>query len=176
LVSARPFESDALEGNMPEVIQIDSDFMPWYYNVTQSVGRGGSNRSDDTMLVQYLLKKAFEVAKYAPAKPARDIDVDGQCGPTTTSYIIAFQRRTNQLHPGAGTTLDCLVDHALGDGKTGSISQRVYTIAALNKSLHDAFSGIFVDPGSATDMPISLKLIMSAIADSQQISAEDIAA
>jgi hypothetical protein len=128
------------------------------------------------MLVQYLLKKAFEVPRYASTKPSRDIAVDGACGPITTSYLIAYQKRGNQLNPGAPTWLDCLVDHAMGDGQGGSISGRVYTIAALNKTFHDEFSAIFVDPGSATDMPIRLKLIMSAIAESQQTDAVDIAA
>lgn len=150
---------------MPELIQTGAASMPWYYNVTQSVGRGGVNRRDDTRLVQYLLKKAFETSLYRPGKPSQAMVVDGVCGPITTSYIIAYQKQGNRVTPDSPTLLDCLVDHALGRGIRGSISGLIYTIAALNKTFHDHFSDIFVNPSAAPDMPVDLKMMMMNIAD-----------
>lgn len=148
---------------MPEIMHTEAELMPWYYNVSQSVGRGGVNRRDDTLLVQYLLKKAFEVKTYAPMKPAQPLAIDGNCGPVTNSYILAFQKRGNVLNPESETTTDSLVDHARGGGIAGSISGKLYTIAALNKALHDNFPEIFADPLRANDMPMELKLILTGL-------------
>jgi len=154
-----------------ESIEVKSKKLTWYYNVSYAVGVGGINRSDDVMLVQYLLKKVFENAKYGPAKPTSNMNVDGFYGPITASYIRAYQRRDQTVNPSASVVMDGRIDKAVSsDGLSGDISDRVYCIAALNLSLQQDHPSIFADPSTATDMPGALKMRMIPIALAHEIS------
>lgn len=153
---------------MPEIIQIEVTDMPWYYNVTQSVGKGGVNRRLDTMLVQYLIKKAQQIKPASPYWPKSTLAVDGMCGAITIAYIYGFQRTRNAIHPDKPVLTDSLVNRAVNDGIRGSISDKLYTIAVLNKAWLDHFPNDFNDPAGATDMPSELKLVMVGLRRTNQ--------
>lgn len=105
--------------------------IPVFYNVYMAVGVNSPNRSDDVKLVQYLLMAVY--AKAAPsAKPSGAIAVTGFCGPATVSWIQKFQKDVNSKYAGC-LLLDSRVDRALNHNTTGSVSNTVYTILALNR-------------------------------------------
>jgi hypothetical protein len=80
------------------------------FNIDFSVGRGGTNRKEDAMLVQTLLRILYientdaNVGAALPPLPDKpDIVVDGLVGPTTNRYIMHFKNQVRQkgvkLHP-----------------------------------------------------------------------------
>jgi hypothetical protein len=80
------------------------------YSVSHSVGYEQDNKTDDVMLVQFLLRKISEYAgAYRPL--GRPLAVDGVFGPLTHYWLIFFEyytARQMSLHQGS-----VISDHAL---------------------------------------------------------------
>lgn len=72
--------------------------------ISGPVGKGGKNRPEDVMIVQYLLN-------CVPAKeggPKKELILDGLCGPLTNEAIVGFQRKAmntcdGKVSPGGPT-------------------------------------------------------------------------
>ena len=65
--------------------------------IDHSVGRGGTNRTDDVQLIQFLLN----VANRRNGSPfynalTRRLVVDGRCGPQTLAAILKYQQSQNR--------------------------------------------------------------------------------
>jgi hypothetical protein len=116
---------------------VPSDTLPnGFFNVSRSVGKGGSNDRGDLMLVQLLLKKYYaKIGSVLPEikPPPGKMVVDGMYGPTTATWIVRFQLLQNPKWT-RGIACDGLVDRAK-DPWFGSISGTTYTILALNHRL-----------------------------------------
>lgn len=71
--------------------------MPLIYNIDQPVGYGLANRSEDVLLVQYLLKIAYDgrkqlgLASWASYEAERPLVPDGHFGPITGDHILRYQ-------------------------------------------------------------------------------------
>ena len=135
------------------------------YSVDNSVGLGCPNKRDDVLLVQFFLKVAtLSVPTSAGYNPPGEklISVDGNCGPQTIRYIKFFQEEGNRRNPGSQTTTDNRVDPVLTGTPFGSISNKLYTIIALNLTYRER-RGIMIadikqDPFYHSDLTKSLYL------------------
>ena len=104
-----------------------------------SVGKNGINTPDDVMLVQFLMKRFFEINQWKVYKPAGTFKVDGSCGPKTRAWILAVQNALTKHYPVAT------------DGRisTPALSSKAwdaflhYTIIVMCKELHRDRPGFF---------------------------------
>lgn len=76
--------------------------MRWYrdwFDVSGTVGWGGSNHKDDVMLVQLLLRRHFmwQSSMGSPTKEALILKVDGIVGDKTVGAIESYQRHAPRL-------------------------------------------------------------------------------
>lgn len=109
------------------------------YNVTHAVGINCTNKTDDVMLVQFLVKSYFKDPKYAASKPPADLPVTGFFGPTTLAYLRAFFKRASQ--GGAQMLEDGRIDPA-GAASQSTISHTTYKIFVLCAARADYLNGI----------------------------------
>ena len=107
---------------------IDSKF---FYTVSQSVGYGCPNRSEDVRLVQYLINKFHQ---------KKVLVTDGKYGGLTWNAIKKFQE-LHDIPKGAGT-----VSSANGIRWTSPKTGQPYTICILNQYLKTYFDDIWSDP------------------------------
>lgn len=113
-------------------------FFP-FYNVSQAVGQGCPNQTDDVMLVQFFIRElAKDPTVGAGSRPSSPVVVDGVYTPVLGEWILWVQKASNQKSPGS-TLVDARVDPARGmanDPKflKSSISHTQYTIVTLNAS------------------------------------------
>jgi hypothetical protein len=127
-----------------------------YYDVDHAVGPNCPNRTDDVMLVQYLLLKFYGNPKRTAIAPAGEMRVTGFCGPVTRRWILAFQ-----MYLGAGTAVDGQIDPTRGRG-VSTISHTVYTIINLCNMYFQDLTAIgqttrYVDLDKEPDVPLLLK-------------------
>src|SRR4051794_15301770 len=104
----------------------DLDF---FYNVTMAVGPHGTapNRTDDVLLVQYLLKTLARAGVYLPPTLSKPFPVTGKMNPDTAAWIMDYQLSKRRI----SNTLDGRIDRALGIF-TSSSSHPKYTIIHMN--------------------------------------------
>jgi len=113
------------------------------YLVDTMVGRGGANRRDDVLLVQFFLNalwgkatddknQVFTGSGQAPA-------IDGVCGSSTIGAIEAFQKWYWQQPPRGGFS-DGRVEPLPVGQLFGPIHKLVYTIIGLNVNFGFAYS------------------------------------
>jgi hypothetical protein len=138
------------------------------YELSGSVGRGGSNFDTDVMLIQYLLfsiyigttfRTPFEILSSA-LKPAALFPISGKFTPDMTTWIVTFQQDANQKGLGP-----LVADGRIDPGKAGwglrtGRSTGRKTIMALNQVLVNANRDIFeklTDP----NMPGALRAKLS---------------
>jgi peptidoglycan hydrolase-like protein with peptidoglycan-binding domain len=116
------------------------------YDVGVSVGAGGYNYQEDTMLVQYFLHwvAMMHVVKgdAGPGWAPLVLDVDGLVGPKTLTAIWAYQAFRH-------LTLD------------GRVDPTESTILSLNCDFFDAFPGI--DSNAPHTWPVQPPLLMNAL-------------
>jgi hypothetical protein len=137
---------------MAHIKQVEGRSYPFLYNVDMTVGtrQSGwedgwknyeaayySNRRDDVMLVQYLLKRVYQKGQNVQpqlqpngANPA-ELKIDGYYGPKTQKAITQFQ--LEMRNNGRSIATDGCVDKELGESGISSISKTAYTITWLNK-------------------------------------------
>jgi peptidoglycan hydrolase-like protein with peptidoglycan-binding domain len=104
------------------------------YTVEQAVGSGGANRREDVLLVQHLLRIAWNDVPnskgFRPPGETQPLKADGIYGPTTAKFIKFFQEEA--VRRGANCANDGRVDPVMTGKPTGSISGTFYTILAMN--------------------------------------------
>jgi hypothetical protein len=123
------------------------------YTVTRAVGIGCPNQREDVMLVQHLLRVAWNDGGgskgFKPPGEAQALTADGAYGPRTQKFIDHFQKEAKAR--GANVKQDGRVDPVgVTGGPTGSISGTFYTILALNSARNSRQSNqadIKADPG-----------------------------
>jgi peptidoglycan hydrolase-like protein with peptidoglycan-binding domain len=120
---------------MPRVMQLrNAGKMTLAYTVDHAVGPGCSNQRPDVLLVQHLLRLAWNDVPsskgFRPPGEAKPLGVDGLYGPTTQRFIKFFQEEAKRR--GAHVLLDGKVDAVVSGGSHGSISQSYYTALAMN--------------------------------------------
>ncbi|MDQ6785462.1 MAG: peptidoglycan-binding protein [Acidobacteriota bacterium] len=109
--------------------------LPWFYNLVHAVGKDCPNQSNDVKLVQYMLKRLYDIGITQTGiarvwqRPKGNLTVDGWCGDATRNWILKFQLDVRQS--GYSVLADRRVDRARGHSN-GSISNTTYTIIWLN--------------------------------------------
>ena len=110
---------------------------PTFYNVTEAVGYGCKNMTEDVKVVQFFLKRFYMIPVLIPLKPWGTMTVDGKVGPITRAWITKAQidARASQLN----VLVDGIVDRAGNannqDNYESSISHTAYLIRILNKNI-----------------------------------------
>ncbi|MGH9947711.1 MAG: peptidoglycan-binding domain-containing protein [Pyrinomonadaceae bacterium] len=147
---------------------------PHVYNVAMTVGirQGGdawgnyeaayySNRRDDVMLVQYLLKRVYQRGAVADppldqSNGACELKVDGYYGPKTQKAITSYQFEMKKN--GRSIATDGCVDPEGPQGSTSTISQTGYTISWLNKYFYLLYPELFPNIALDPECPAELKM------------------
>ena len=148
---------------MARVYVIENPVAKVLYTVDHAVGRGGANRRDDVLLVQFFLKVISESkAIYKPAGQP-PITCDGQWGKISQAYLNEFILVNSGVNPGQPLTADGRVDPVVGGKFTGAISGNMYTILALNRvyqhsRTNQALDDITKDPLFPADLRPSIKI------------------
>ena len=130
-----------------------------FYNVEKAVGSFAPNQMDDVMLVQFMISRIASTTATPPVpKPATPLTVDGMFTPAVSDWISWFQKVNNAFGSSSLAT-DGRIDPARGEDNSGplkgSISQKQYTITALNytyrrrfKASHDSLEADLSAPGA----------------------------
>jgi hypothetical protein len=116
---------------------------PVIYNVSSSVGRGGSNAPDDVALVQWLLHRVYTDSSLFSPPEDTDIAIDGYIGPHTLLWIGAFQ---NDI---CGLGIGCATDGRVDSARVGIFMP---TIVWLNGFCAQANPALFDNPASDGDL------------------------
>jgi hypothetical protein len=106
-----------------------------FYNLTHSVGKGGSNYGDDVWLVQYMLT---EIANHptggGESAPKTKLPINGVYSPLLDDWIFWFQKQV-QMH-GKPVTVDGRIDPLPTIGNQGfclaNLQGKGWTIVHLN--------------------------------------------
>jgi hypothetical protein len=128
------------------------------YTVDQAVGTGCPNRREDVLLVQHLLKIAWNDAGaskgFRPPGEAAPLSVDGMFGPQTARFIKFFQEEA--IRRGANCATDQRVDPAVSGTSSGGLSGKFYTILAMNSARNSRQGGnqddITLDPAFPVEL------------------------
>ena len=140
-------------------VEISSDpGVSFFCNVHGGVGQGQSNRRDDVMLVQWLLRQYFSKVTTIAPPPGPMIQVDGSFGRQTGDYIKAFQ--SGGKARGNNITADGRVDRA--QGVLGALTGSQYTIIHLNNAADGRRPDLARKFWIAADMPMELKNALTA--------------
>jgi hypothetical protein len=159
--------------------KVEGRSYPYLYNVELSVGQRKSvvkdensttiygyyqpNRSDDVMLVQYLLKRVYQRAQAANLNGGSShpdqLKVDGIWGPRTQAAIEQYQ--LEMARNGRSIATDGVVDSEKGSSTTASISQTGYTISWLNKYFWVLWPTLAPNVMMDGECPQELKLALS---------------
>lgn len=126
---------------------------PMSFTVDSPVGLGCPNKREDALLVQHLLRVAWEDAPaskgFRPPGEKEPLKVDGMWGPTSQRFLKFFQEEAKRR--GANVLTDQRVDPAASGHATGAISHSFYTTLALNSARNNRRGGnqgdIAKDPG-----------------------------
>lgn len=133
---------------------IKSD-LPFFWNIHKSVGWGCPNRTDDVMLVQFLLLSIYlntEVFSVG-SPPTETFPLDGIFGQKTYKWIRAFQKTQPGYHQ------DGRVSAIDGSRAFSTETHHPYTIIALNAELskYPHFQDLRMDP----NLPATLAQVLS---------------
>jgi hypothetical protein len=135
------------------------DLDSFFYDVSVSVGAGGYNNQEDTMLVQYFIKwvtvKNHESFGDPPESGIAGLKVDGIVGPKTLEAIRRYQEVGGPF--GA---------HLLRDGR---VDPGELTIVTLNKDFFAYYPNL--DPSGPGAWPPPPPLLAGALARASQQSA-----
>ncbi len=130
--------------------------LPFIYNVHAAVGPNSPNQRVDVLLVQHLLRVAFENATLLELKPlpsGRRILVDGVCGSITNEAILHFQKEVKAK--GSKIPTDGRVDRAYPGDKTPH--GLFWTIIFLNNAFRHARPGHYANLPASSDCPSEVR-------------------
>lgn len=143
---------------MPRVMQVkNAANVSLAYTVDAVVGAGGINNRADVLLVQHLLRLAWQDVPtskgFRPPGETKPLNADGIYGPTTQRFITFFQEEAKRR--GAPVLQDGRVDAVISGGPRGSISNTMYTILAMN-SARNSRAAIQADISTDAGFPSEL--------------------
>jgi hypothetical protein len=129
------------------------------YTVKQPVGPGCANKREDVLLVQHLLRVAWEDAATSKGfrspgetQPPKD---DGICGPTTNKFIKFFQQEAKRR--GANCSQDGRVDPVVSGGSISAGSHTFYIVLAMNAARNSRRASNLNDIGGDAGCPADLR-------------------
>lgn len=133
--------------------------IPTVFVVDQAVGSGCPNKRDDVLLVQHLLRVAWEDAPnskgFRPPTDKEPLKADGAYGPTTQRFITFFQEEAKRR--GANVLRDHRVDPVASGASMSGGTHSFYTIMALNAARNSRRGANIGDIGSDPGFPAELK-------------------
>lgn len=143
---------------MPRVMQLkNAGNVSLAYTVDSAVGIGCPNQRPEVLLVQHLLRLAWQNTPtskgFRPPGEAEPLKVDGIYGPTTQRFIKFFQEEA--VRRGATCLKDGKVEPVVSGGSQGSISHAYYTILAMNAARNSRCplqADISADPGFPVEL------------------------
>ena len=133
------------------------------YSVDAAVGRGGANRRDDVLLVQFFLKVISEAIPDFQPDGIAPLPTTGTWATMSQAYLDRYIQVENERNPDSLLVVDGRVDPMVSGTLTGSISGTIYTMAALNRRFQfarsdEALDDITTDPLFPPDLRSSLKI------------------
>jgi hypothetical protein len=144
---------------MPRVMQIKNGItgVSVAYTVDASVGPGATNARADVLLVQHLLRVAWNDVPtskgFRPPGETQPLTVDGLFGTTTARFIKFFQEEAARR--GANVKQDGQVDPVVSGGPQGAISHSMYTVLAMNSARNSRRANqadLSADPGFPAEL------------------------
>lgn len=127
-------------------------FIP-FYNIDNSVGKGGVNVPEDVLLVQFFLSEVAKAGPHPTPPPTTPLPVNGMASPLLNDWIDWFQKAVKTR--GKAITNDGKVDPAKMHGQ--DIYQGTGTILHLNISYRKRFRTAHNVLESAPNCPGQLK-------------------
>lgn len=106
-----------------------------FYNVENSVGKGGVNSPEDVLLVQYFLSNIAKMPPHPIPPPGLPLTVNGMATPLLNDWIDWFQKSVQKV--GKPIIVDGKIDPAKIYG--GSIRGGQGTIVHLNATYRNRF-------------------------------------
>ena len=105
------------------------------YDIDAAVGRGGGNRKDDVLLIQFFLRVAMEDADSPGYRPPGQgpIKIDGIYGRQTQAYIDFFQSEAKKRNPQRMPIVDGKVSPLHTPFRITPAENQVHDIFALNR-------------------------------------------
>jgi hypothetical protein len=143
----------------------DDARLPYFYNLSKTVGRGGFNWEEDTMVVQFFLQRMYLTGKLGPA-PKGNMTVDGICGNITKNWILKFQLDSQRA--GANIFVDGTVSSAENRSLDASITRTRYTIIYLNAGVKKNEPFLYNNLESHQAVPPKLRAYIGAMKASNQ--------
>ncbi|MET0605401.1 MAG: hypothetical protein ABWZ80_03010 [Beijerinckiaceae bacterium] len=147
---------------MPRVYQVKStkaEPVSVAYTIDGSVGPGCQNAREDVLLVQHLLRRAWQDCPrskgFRPPGETQPLKADGIPGPTTNRFIKFFQEEC--VRRGANVTQDGRVDPVKSGASTSGGSHSFYTILAMNSARNSRQMGNQDDITSDPEFPQELR-------------------
>jgi hypothetical protein len=126
-----------------------------FYNLDRSVGKGGANRRDDVLLVQYLLKTSANVPGKFLAAVGGPPPVAGVWG--DVDDILLGMVQSHWAERGTATFQDRRVDPVPLHQVSTPIHHAQYKILTLNVIYQSLRSSDYPKMADATDCPPELK-------------------
>jgi hypothetical protein len=113
-----------------------------FYNVSQSVGPMGTNKSEDVLLVQFFLSEIGKVPPHPLPPPPVPLAVNGQVSPVLGTWILWFQNCVKAA--GKPVIVDGRVDPWLTPGADwkGSSATIVHLNATFRRRFRDAHNAL----------------------------------
>ena len=129
-----------------------------FYNVDQSVGKGGANKTDDILLIQFFLTEIAKVPPHPLPPPTTPLPVNGSPAAPLVEWIQWFQNSVKKA--GKIIVADGRVDRASGQG--GSYYVTDYTMVHINVSYRRRFRRSHDALENASNCPMALKTKFNA--------------
>jgi hypothetical protein len=130
-----------------------------FYNVTKSVGFGCPNEREDTLMVQFFLKRIYQTSAMKQFTPKGNLTVDGKVGPVTRNWILKFQldMRNGGHYCLADGKMDKAGNSENSDNHIASMSKTIYTIRLLNNGLRHLDSDVYKTLPTNPEVPAELR-------------------
>lgn len=135
-----------------------------YYNVSQSVGKGGVNNAEDVLLVQLFLSEVGKVPPHPIPPPTTPLVVNGLASQNLNDWILWFQNAVKKA--GKSIVVDGRIDPSrITDG---SYYGGRGTMAHLNVSYRKRFRENHNALENAKNCPAQLQSKFAAVESAQQ--------
>src|SRR4051794_13679421 len=132
-----------------------------FYNLDHSVGKGGANRRDDVLLVQYLLKTSANIpGKFSATVGGGTPQVAGVWGQFDELLLGMVQRAWAEL--GTATWQDSRIDPVPRQASRTPLHHAQYKILTLNVIYQSVRPVDYPKIADATDCPQDLKPLIKA--------------